>query len=95
VIGEQFGVGLAIDFGHQVLRVADLGDVARSEIKSGATANVHLRLAGVEALGIGVNDLGADRARGERIACGDGTRHEATRDSGGTTLASPKISDGN
>jgi hypothetical protein len=39
VIGEQFGVGLAIDFGHQVLRVADLGDVAQSEIKSGATAN--------------------------------------------------------
>src|SRR5262249_11139030 len=31
-IGEQFGVGLAVDLGHQVLRVADLGNIAQSEI---------------------------------------------------------------
>jgi len=45
-----------------------------------AARDFHRRLTGVEALGIGANDVGADRARGERIAGGGrgGTRHEAT-----------------
>ena len=63
-----------------------------------ATGDGDLGVAGFEALAIGVDDLGAHRPGGERVARGRrrGTRHEsAPRQWGGMTLASPTMSDGN